>query len=255
MITSKQAIDKKGNARQFQFFLMHNDGCSIMVEFKPEECVQLSSEYLINPAGGRYLLPHVKERWEAFPQELVQGFCTLAIADERRSVYQQILRLEGIDFSSARLRSTRFWLPKKQVLSLLPEEFFLEVDSDTIRNIFLPDGHKILCHSHDQNKNLTTFLAYATNSKGKKKQFFIIFTCKLYNYFIAAGVFLSGETTEIIMPNNPLIIELDEELKYVYQLLFQKFPPKLLDNILRQMLVNYGNFGFEAVTGYEDITR
>jgi len=252
MITSKQSIDKKGNASQFQFFMMHNDGCSIMVDFKSEECVQLPSQYLINPAGGCYLLPHLKERWEAFPQELVQGFCTLALVDERRSVYQQILRLEGIDFSNAQLRSTRFWLPKKLFLSLLPEEFSLEVDSDTIRNIILPDGHKILCHSHDQNKNLTIFLACATNSMGQKKQFFIIFTCKLYNYFIAAGVFLRGDTTEII---NPLMFQLDEEVKCVYQLLFQKFPPRLLDNLLRQMLVSYGNFGFEAVTAYEEITR
>ena len=255
MIASKQSIDKKGNASQFQFLMMHNDGCSIMVDFKSNECVQLPSQCLIEPAGGSYELPHVRKRWEVFPQELIHAFHTLALADERKNVCQHILKSNENDLSSAQLRSIRFWLPKKLFLSFLPEGFSLEADCDTIKNIILPNGHKILCHSHNRDNDLTIFLAYATNSMCQKKQFFIIFTCKLYNYFIAAGVLLSGGTMEQIVPNNLLMLPLDEEVKCVYQLLFQKFPPRMFDNLLRQMLVNYGNFGFEAVSTYEDITR
>ena len=256
MVASKQSFYKGDNTNQFQFLMIHTEGCTIVMEFfSEEEHIQLPSQYLINPAGGNYLSPQVSKRWEAFPQEVMQAFQNLALADERRNVCKEILWSEGSDDSSAQQlfsRSTRFWIPQKLYLSFLPEGFSLEVDSDAIRSISLPDGHKILCHSHDRNNNLTIFLAYATDSIWQKKQFFIIITCKLYNYFIAAGVFLSEGTTERIVP---LMFPIDEEVKSVYQLLFQKFPPRLLDNLLRQMLVTYGNFGFEAVSTYEDITR
>jgi len=64
----------------------------------------------------------------------------------------------------------------------------MEADSDAIRNIFLPNGHKILHHHHD--KDLTVFLAYATNPMCQEKQFYFIFTCKLCNNFFADAIFL-----------------------------------------------------------------
>ena len=259
MVASKQSFCKGDNTNQFQFLMMHTEGCTIVMEFySEEEHIQLPTQYLINPAGGNYLSPHVSKRWEAFPQEAIQAFQNLALAEERKNVCKDIFRSEGSDFSSAQQffsRSIRFWIPQKLFLSFLPAGFSLVIDSDAIRSISLPDGHKILCHSHDRDNNLTVFLAYATDSIGQKKQFFTIFTCKLHNYFIAAGVLLSEGTTELIVPNSPLMFPMDDEVKWVYQLLFQKFPPRLLDNLLRQMLVNYGNFGFEAVSTYEDITR
>ena len=262
MISSKSPFGKGGNANQFHFFMMHTNGCSIVVEFKSEkrEILQLPSQYLINPAGGSYPLPHVSEQWEAFPQELVEAFHTLMLADERVNVCQYILRSEETDLSSAQPKSTRFWLPKKMLLSCLPEGFSLEVDPDTIRSISLPAGHKILCHSHDRDNDLTIFLVYATDSIGQKKQFYFIFTCKLYSYFTAVGVYLSGGTTEVVAPYNPLMLPLSaslpaEEVAMVLNIITQKLPPTLLLTLLREMLVNYGNFGFEAVSNYEDITR
>ena len=262
MIPRKPSIGKRGSANEFQFLMMHTDGCTIILEFYSEkkECVQFPSQYLINPAGGSYPLPHVSERWEAFPQEVIQAFHDLALADERRNVCQHILRLEGTDFSTAQKRSTRFWLPKKLSLSFLPEGFSLEVDSDAIRNITLPRGHKIVYHTHDQDKNLTIFLAYATNSMCQEKQFYFIFTCKLHNYFTAAGMFLSGVTTELTASSNPVMFPFSvsfpvEEVAMVQPLFLQKLPPMLLFMLLKQMLVNYGNFGFEAVSTYEDVTR
>ena len=262
MISSKSPFGKGGNTNQFHFFMMHTNGCSIVVEFKSErrETLQLPSQYLINPAGGSYPLPHVSEQWEAFPQELVEAFHTLMLADERVNVCQYILRSEETDLSSAQPKSTRFWLPKKMLLSCLPEGFSLEVDPDTIRSISLPAGHKILCHSHDRDNDLTIFLVYATDSIGQKKQFYFIFTCKLYSYFTAVGVYLSGGTTEVVAPYNPLMLPLSaslpaEEVAMVLNIITQKLPPTLLLTLLREMLVNYGNFGFEAVSNYEDITR
>ena len=254
--------NKRGSANQFQFLMMHTEGCTIVAEFYSEkkECIQLPSQYLIKPAGGSYPIPHVSERWEAFPQEVIQAFHNLALGDERRNVCKDILRLEGTDFASAQPRSTRFWLPKRPFLSFLPEEFSLELESDTIRNIILPQGHKILCHSHDRDKNLTIFLAYATNSMCQEKQFYFIFTCRLHNYFTAAGMFLSGVAIELTASSNHLMFPLNvclpmEEVAMVHPLLLQKLPPMELFTLLRQMLVHYGNFGFEAASTYEDITR
>ena len=151
-------------------------------------------------------------------------------------------------------------LASQETLSFLPEGFSLEVDSDAIRNITLPRGHKIIYHTHDQDKNLTIFLAYATNSMCQEKQFYFIFTCKLHNYFTAAGMFLSRVTTELTASSNPVMFPFSvsfpvEEVAMVQPLFLQKLPPMLLFMLLKQMLVNYGNFGFEAVSTYEDVTR
>ena len=261
MVASEQSFGKGGNTNQFQFLMMYTEGCTIVVKFHCEkEGVQLSSQYLINPAGGSYPLPHVSERWEDFPQEVINTFHNLALADEKREVCQDILRSEGNDLSNAQQlfsRSTRFWIPKKFFLSFLPEEFSLEVDSDTIRSISLPAGHKIVCHSHDRDNDLTIFLVYATDSIGQKKQFYFIFTCKLHNYFIAAGMFLSGVAIELNLSSNPIMFPLGASLPVtvVHKLLLKKFSPSLLLKYLGLMLVVYGNFGFEAVSTYEDITR
>ena len=158
MIANQQLYSKRRSANQFLFLMMHTECCTIVAEFHSEkECVKLPSQYLIDPAGGSYPLPHVSEPWEAFPQELMQSFHNLVLADEK-SVCQHILRLEGTDSSNTLQpfsRSTRCWVPKKFFISFLLEKFSLEVDSDTIRNIYLPDGHKILFNSYDHNKNLT----------------------------------------------------------------------------------------------------
>ena len=262
MVASKQLLCKGGNTNQFQFLMMHTEGCTIVVEFcsEKEDSVKLPSQYLINPAGGSYPILHVSERWEAFPQEVINTFHNLALADERRNVCKDIFRSEGSDLSSAQQffsSSTRFWIPQKLFLSFLPEGFSLETDSDAIRSISLPDGHKILCHCHDRDNNLTIFLAYATDSIGQRKQFYFILTCKLHNYFVAAGMFLSGVAMELIPSSNPIMFPLGASLPVavVHQLLLQKFPQPLLLKYLRLMVVNYGNFGFEAVSTYEDITR
>ena len=145
-----------------------------------------------------------------------------------RNVCQHILRLEGTDFSSAQKSSTRFWLPKKLFLA---RRISLEVDTDAIRNITLPGGHKIIYHTHDQDKNLTIFLAYATNSMCQEKQFYFIFTCKLHNYFTAAGMFLSGVTTELTASSNPVMfpfsVSFPVEVAMVQPLFLQKLPPIL----------------------------
>ena len=265
MIANQQSYSKRGSANQFLFLMMHTECCTIVAEFHSEkESVKLPSQYLINPAGGSYPLPHVSEPWEAFPQELIQSFHNLALADERRSVCQHILRLEGTDSSNTLQpfsRSTRCWVPKKFFISFLPEEFSLEVDSDTIRNIYVPDGHKILFHSYDHNKNLTVFLAYATNSMCRKKQFYFIFTCKLYDCFIADGMFLNGDV-ELFSSSIPVMFKLGAYLPvdgkimtYIYNIIFQKFPLMLLLDSLKRMFTRCGLFEFEAVSSYEDITR
>ena len=266
MIPSKQSFGKGEHVNQFDFFMMHTEGCTIVVELCSEtkKHTQLSSQYLISPSqdGGSYLLPHLSEQWEAFPQEVIQAFHTVMLADERRNVGQHILRSEGKDTAHLSVsRSSRFWLPKRRFLSFLPEGFSLEVDSDTIRSISLPAGHKILCHSHDGDKSLTTFLAYATNSTSKKKQYYFIFTCKLHNYFIAAGLYMKGETIEQVPFSNPFLFPMCQfslpvsEVSMIYELLFQKFPTTLLLKSLSLMLVDYANLGFEAMSIYEDITR
>ena len=51
-------------------------------------------------------------------------------------------------------------------------------------------------------------------------------------------------------------LQVEEQLMvYIYKVMFQKFPLLSLLDHLRLMLTNYGNFGFEAVSTYEDITR
>ena len=265
MVTNNQSFGKDGNTNQFQFLVMHTEGCTIVMEFhsEKEEGLKLPSQYLINPAGGSYPTLHVSEQWEAFPQEAIGTFHNLALVDERRNICQDILKSEGGDLSTLDAqqlfsRSTRFWIPKKLFLSFLPEGFSLEVEFDAIRNISLPAGHKILCHSHDRDNNLTIFLAYATDSICQKKQFYFIFTFKLHNYFIAAGMFLSGVAIELIPSSNPIIFPLGASLPVavLHQLFLKKFPPSLLLNFLRLMLVKLcGSFGFEAVSTYEDITR
>ena len=119
-------------------------------------------------------------------------FHNLALADERRNVWKDIFRSEGGYLSIAQQFSSRFWTPQKLYFSFLPEGFSLVIDSDAIRSISLPHGHKILCHSYDRDNNFTIFLAYATDSIGQKKQFYFIFTCKIHNYFVTAGMFLRG---------------------------------------------------------------
>ena len=265
MVASNQSFGKDGNTNQFQFLVMHTEGCTIVVEFysEKEEGFKRPSQYVINPAGGIYPTLHVSEQWEAFPQEAIGTFHNLALVDERRNICQDILKSEGGDLSTLDAqqlfsRSTRFWIPKKLFLSFLPEGFSLEVEFDAIRNISLPACHKILCHSHDRDNNLTIFLAYATDSICQKKQFYFIFTFKLHNYFIAAGMFLSGVAIELIPSSNPIMFPLGASLPVavLHQLFLKKFPPSLLLNFLRLMLVKlYGSFGFEAVSTYEDITR
>ena len=254
MIASKQSLCKGGTANQFQFLMMYTEGCTILVDFYSEEGIKIPSQYLINPAGGSYPILRVSERWEAFPQEVIRGFQNLASADERRkNVFQDIWCSKESYLSSGQQLSTRFWLPQKCFFSFLPEEFSLEVDSDAIRNISLPEGHKILGHTHDRDKNLTIFLAYATNFVYQEKQFYFIFTCKLHNYFIAARVFLSGVAIELIPSSSPVMFFLGgSSMPLVHLLTEQKV---LVLEYLRVMLMSYGNFGFEAVSTYEDITR
>ena len=250
---------KGGSANQFQFLMMYTEGCTIVMEFNSEGA-KLPSQYLIDPAGGSYPILHVSERWEAFPQEVIKTFHNLALADERRNAFQNVFSLKKSDPLSTQqlqlhLRSTRFWLPNKLFLSFLPEGFSIETDCDAIRSISLPDSHKTLGHIHHEDKNLTIFLACATDSMYQKKQFYFIFTCKLHNYFIAAGVFLSGVAIQQIPSSSsmmfffwggPLAVAL------VHLLIEHK---DLVLESLQMMLANYGNFGFEAVSTYEDITR
>ena len=73
-------------------------------------------------------------------------------------------------------------------------------------------------------------------------------------------MFLSGVTTELTASSTSVMFPFSvsfpvEEVAMVQPLFLQKLPPMLLFMSLKQMLVNYGNFGFEAVSTYEDITR
>ena len=70
-------------------------------------------------------------------------------------------------------------------------------------------------------------------------------------------MFLSGVAIELIPSSNNIMFPLGASLPVavVHPLLLQKFPPSLLLDSLRVMLVKlYGNFGFGAVSAYEDIT-
>lgn len=162
--------------------------------------------------------------------------------------------------SSFRLLSSsaKYWLPSKKLLSFLPEGISLEVDSDVIQNIYLPVGHKILGHHHDHDKSLTIFLAYATDSKLQEKQFYFISACRLGDYLVADAVFLNSNTKDPF--SGPIMFPMCssssiKEVVMVRHLLVQEFPPISSHLSLVPVLIKHGQFGFNGVSRYEDITR
>jgi len=197
LIAINYFTDKGRGSQETELFVVHTAGWNLVVDFGMAET--LTAQTLIHKGGGSLPIPSADEQWATFPPELLQAFNDLKLADERRGLFRYILKSEGKELKAQpnpRLfsKSVRFWLPQEHFISFLPEGFFVEVDSDTIRNISLPDGHKILRHHHDHDKGLTIFLAYATTSMCQEKQFYFIFTCRLCNYFIADAIFLNGES-------------------------------------------------------------
>ena len=140
----------------------------------------------------------------------------------------------------------------------------MEVDSDTIRNISLPDGHKILRHHHDRDKGLTIFLAYATTSMCQEKQFYFIFTCRLCNYFIADAIFLNGDAKGPYLFPNAMLFPLSSslaiaEVTMIRQLLTEKYSPLscVTDCLSNIIVTKFGDIGInlKGVVIYEDIMR
>ena len=235
IVASKQAVDKGGDPQEPHFFVMHTGVWNLVLDFGSGKGTYGPnlSEFLIHPTGGSYPIPPVNERWEAFPPDLVQTMHDLVSTNERRKVFQNILKSAGKDLSgesSFRLLSSsaKYWLPSKKLLSFLPEGISLEVDSDIIQNIYLPVGHKILGHYHDHDKSLTIFLAYASNSKLQEKQFYFISTCRLGDYLVADAVFLNSNTKDPF--SDPIMFPMCssssiKEVVMVRHLLVQEFPP------------------------------
>ena len=267
LIAINYLTDKGGDSQEMKFFVMHTARWNLVVDFGKAET--LTAQTLIHKGGGSLPIPSADEQWATFPPELLQAFNDLGLADERRGIFQHIIKSEGKDLSaqpSPRLlsKSARFWLPQKHIISFLPEGFSMEVDSDAIRNISLPDGHKILHHRYDRDKDLTVFLAYATNPMCQEKQFYFIFTCRLCNYFIVDAIFLNGDAKEPFPFTNAVLFQLRSslaigEVTMVRQLLVQKFSPisSALKSLMSIIVTKYGDLGLnlKGVATYEDITR
>lgn len=183
------------------------------------------------------------------------------------SIYQWEEESLSEHFEVCRKRSFR-WIQLStsfqfsQILASQQETSFfpttLEVDSDIIQNIYLPVGHKILGHHHDHDKSLTIFLAYATDSKLQEKQFYFISACRLGDYLVADAVFLNSNTKDPF--SDPIMFPMCssssiKEVVMVRHLLVQEFPPISSHLSLVPVLIKHGQFGFNGVSRYEDITR
>jgi len=155
IIASKQAVDKGGDPQEPHFFVMHTGVWNLVLDFGSGKGTYGPnfSEFLIHPTGGSYPIPPVNDRWEAFPLDLVQTMHDLVSTNERRKVFQNILKSAGKDLSgesSFRLLSSsaKYWLPSKKLLSFLPEGISLEVDSDIIQNIYLGEAQFLFIYNH-----------------------------------------------------------------------------------------------------------
>lgn len=261
IIASQQEIRNGGDPHKCRFFLIHTGAWNLVLDFGSGE-EAIPSEYLIHPGGGSYPLSPIGQRWEAFPPSVLQAFHNLALADEHRGRFQSILRSEGQTlpkkselplFSS----SGMFLLPCKRLLSFLPEQFLVKMDSDDIKSISLPNGHTILGHHYDCENDATFILACASDSKLQEREFYSIVTCRLWGYYVIEAVVLNGRIANIASPVLfPMASSLAiQEVDMVWQLLRKKFDVLFYINCLAKVLIKYGSLDFAAVSTFKDITR
>ena len=143
----------------------------------------------------------------------------------------------------------------------LPEQFCVRMDSDNnIKGISVPDGHTILGHFYDSEKDFTMILACASDVISQEKQFYYILVCRLWGYFIIEGVFLKGKLSILPPATTPVLFQMYpslgiQEVYIIRQLISKKFDILSSMKSLLTILMKYGHFDFIAASNYVDIMR
>ena len=266
LVANQQRVLNGADTHECTSFLFHTGAWNIVLNFDSDN--ELPPEYLINPSGGTYPILSLKRRWEALPHCILQVFHHLIQADKHRGAFQSLLKSEGLVLSrpsGSRLPlfsySAKFLLPCHHVISFLPRQFCIQLDSENhIKGISVPEGHTILGHTFDRDKDFTIILACASEAKSQKKQFYYIFVCKLHGYYIIEAAFLKGTVSLIPSAANPSLFPMIpslgiQEVHMIRQHISIKLLPLALMKSLPAILSKYGRFDYIAVSNYVDVTR
>ena len=211
LVTNQQTVLNKRNIHGHTFFLFHTGLWNIVLCFGSGNELEIPPAYLVNPNGGTYPIPSLKQSWEALPLNVLRIFHDLKEADEYRGAFQSLLHSEGKVLSHPGennlplfSNSEKLLLPHRCIRSFLPKQFCVHMNSeDCIKTVSVPEGHAILGHSFDRDNDLTLILACVSKIKPQQKQFYYIHICWLQRYWIVDAVFLK----EKIIPSitNPAL--------------------------------------------------
>ena len=265
LVANQQRVLDGADTHECTFFLFHTGAWNIVLFLGSDS--KLPPEYLVNPNGGTYPIPSLKQRWVMLPFSVLQIFHDLIQADEYRGAFQSLLSSEGLVLSRPSgtslplfSYSARFLLPYRRIISFLPKQFCIQLDSENnIKSISVPEGHTVLGHSFDRDNDFTFILACVSDVKSQKKQFYYIFVCRLQGYFIVEAVFLKGKISLIPPITNPALFPMIpslgiQEVHMIRQYIAKKLPVSLMKS-LPVILMKYGQFDFIAASNYVDVTR
>ena len=266
LVANRQDTLNGGDSCECTMFLFHTGVWNVVLDFGSSS--EILPEYLLHPTGGTYPIPSLKQRWGTLPPDLLHVFHDLVQADEHRGAFRSLLSSEGQALtrpSGTSLPlvsySAKFLLPCHKVLSFLPEQFCVRMDSDNnIKSISVPDGHTIIGHFYDSEKDFTMILACASDVTSQEKQFYYIFVCRLWGYFIIEGVFLKGKLSLLPPATTPVLFQMYpslgiQEVYIIRQLISKKFDILSSMKSLLTILMKYGHFDFIAASNYVDIMR
>ena len=268
LVADQQSTLNGGDSHKSTLFWFHTGVWNIVLDFGSES--ELPSSYLIHQNGGTYTIPSMKQRWEILPLEFLRVFYDLTQADEHRGASRSILNAEKIELtrpSGTSLPlvsySARFLLPCQRVVSFLPKQFIINKDSDNnIKSVSVPDGHMILGHTHNSEKEITFILACASDYTTHQKRFYYIVICKLWGYTVIEGVFLKGKLSMSYLTTSPILFPMYPSLGIQEIVLVRRFISKKITVDLKYfmtsllgILCKYGHFDFNAASNYVDAIR
>ena len=246
------------------YFLFHTGAWNIILDLSSGG--EISPEYLVHASGGSYPIPSLRQSWEALPLCVLQAFSDLALADFHRGIFKLLLSSEGQVLPSESnlplcTSSAKFLLPCQRVLSFLPKQFCVTIDTENnVSSISVPCDHTILGHSYDREKDVTFILACASDVTSEEKQFYYMSIHKVMGCCIIEAQFLKGEFSIPTPISSPILFPMTpslgfQEVHLIRQLLHQRFDVVSFVRFLASVLAKYGHFDFVAASNYVDVTR
>ena len=242
------------------FLIVHIGMINFLVKFSPCASVSIPNDYLINPEGGRYLVPVEENRRKILPIGVWAAFEFMAKEFEQ-SWYEHLNKpclsiekqdkilpeaniadsygiVSGMLQELALMTSEPSKTPEDgepKVVNLLPNLFHIR-SKQLSDDVVLPEGHRILLHqTFQQNaQSITLFIAVGqTDNFSLEKPYVLWHTFKAgsqknFAFFISTED-LHG--TELVMGNKEKFFVINPDIDM--EIAMKLTAPKLLKTLLR----------------------